>query len=129
MHRRNMEFRGQQRADKERRGIDGYKMLSGNYQNAMSELKPRIHDEVNDLDYIPIIELPEDDDHPIGKLGRMHRAYLEETNPILLNHLILTGRLHTYLANFNKQSQDRWRLIIRQMAKAEGVNNDFKRHS
>ena len=51
----------------------------------MSELKPRIHDEVNGLDYIlagdyyiPAIELLEDDDRPIGKWGRMHRAYLEE---------------------------------------------------
>ena len=48
--------------------------------------------------YIPAIELPEDDDRPIGKWGRMHRAYLKETTPLLLNHLILTGKLHTYLA-------------------------------
>ena len=38
--------------------------------------------------YIPDIELPEDDDRSIGKWGRMHRVYLEETNPLLLNHLI-----------------------------------------
>ena len=46
--------------------------------------------------YIPTIELPEDDDHPIGKWGWMYRAHLEGTNPLLLNHLILTGQLHTY---------------------------------
>lgn len=99
----------------------------------MSELKPRIHDEANSLDYIlvgdyyiPIIELPEDDDHPVGKWGRMHRAYLEETNPLLLNHLILTGRLHTYLAELNEQAQERCRLIIRQMAVAEGVTEELK---
>ena len=62
----------------------------------MSELTPKIHDEANGLDYvltgdycIPAIELPEEDDRPIGKWGRMHRTYLEETNPLLLNHLIL----------------------------------------
>lgn len=27
--------------------------------------------------YIPAIELPKSDDRPIGKWGRMHRAYLE----------------------------------------------------
>ena len=101
----------------------------------MSELKPNIHDEANDLDYvlagdyyIPAIGLPEDDDRPIGKWGRMHRAYLEETNPLLLNHLILTGRLHTYLADLNEQAQNRCRLIIKQMA-AEGVTEDLKRRS
>ena len=58
----------------------------------MSELKPNIQDEANGLDYvlagdyyIPAIELTEDDDRPIGKWGRMHRAYLEEMNLLLLN--------------------------------------------
>ena len=99
----------------------------------MNELKPRIHDEATGLDYvlvgdyyIPAIGLPEDDDRPIGKWGRMHRAYLEETNPLLLNHLILTGRLHTYLADLDEQAQDRCRLIIRQMAASEGVTEDLK---
>ena len=102
----------------------------------MSELKQNIHDKTNGLDYvlvgdyyIPAIELPEDDDRPIGKWGRMHRAYLEETNPLLLNHLILTGRLHTYLADLDEQAQDRCRLIIRQMAAAEGVTEELKHQS
>ena len=102
----------------------------------MNELKPRIHDEDTGLDYIlvgdyyiPAIELPEDDDRPIGKWGRMHRAYLEETNPLLLNHLILTGRLHTYLADLNEQAQERYRIIVQQVMEAEGVTEDLKRRS
>ena len=102
----------------------------------MNELKPNIHDEANGLDYvlagdyyIPVIELPEDDDRPVGKWGRMHRAYLEETNPLLLNHLILMGKLHTYLAELNEQAQNRCWLIIRQMAAAEGVTEELKRRS
>lgn len=102
----------------------------------MSELKPRIHDKVNGLDYIlagdyyiPAIELPEDDDRPIGKWGRTHRAYLEETNPLLLNHLILTGKLHTYLADLDEQARKRYQHIVRQMAENEGVTEDLKRQS
>ena len=102
----------------------------------MKELKPRIHDEAHGLDYvlagdyyIPVIELPEDDDRRVGKWGRMHRAYLEETNPLLLNHLILAGKLHTYLAELDEQAQDRCQLIIRQMAAAEGVTEELKRRS
>ena len=102
----------------------------------MSELKQRIHDEANGLDYIlagdyyiPAIELLEDDDRPIGKWGRMHRAYLEETNPLLLNHLTLTGRLHNYLADLDEQAQNRYRFIIRQMAAAEGVTEKLKHQS
>lgn len=102
----------------------------------MTELKPKIHDETSGLDYIlvgdyyiPIIELPESNDRPIGKWGRMHRAYLVETNPLLLNHLILTGKLRTYLADLNEQAQNRYRLIIKQMTDVESVDEDLKRRS
>jgi len=102
----------------------------------MNELKPRIHDEANGLDYIlvgdyyiPVIELPEEDDRPIGKWGRIHRAYLEETNPLLFNHLTLTGRLHACLADLDEQAKERCRMLIQQMADAEGVTEDLKRRS
>lgn len=102
----------------------------------MGELKQRIHDEANGLDYvfagdyyIPIIELPESDDRSIGKWGRIHRAYLEEADPFLLNHLISTGKLHTYLASINEQAVVRYHCIIKQMTDAEGVNEDLKRRS
>ena len=102
----------------------------------MDELKPSIHDEANGLDYvlvgdyyIPAIELPEDDDRSIGKWGRMHWAYLEETTPLLLNHLILTGRLHTYLADLDEQAKERCRVLVQQMAAAEGVTEDLQRRS
>ena len=99
----------------------------------MSELKLRIHDNTNGFDYvfardyyIPDIKLPDNDARPIGKWGRMHKAYLEETNQSLLNHLILTGKLHTYLADLNEQAQERSQLIIWQTARIEGVDEDLK---
>lgn len=102
----------------------------------MNELKPKIHDKTSGLDYIlagdyyiPAIELPEGDDRPIGKWGRMHRAYLEEAKPLLLNHLILTGKLHTYLADLDEQARKRYQRIVRQMSEHEGVTEDLKRQS
>lgn len=102
----------------------------------MSELKSKIHDEASHIDYIlvgdfyiPAIELPEGDDRIIGKWGRMHWAYLEEANPLLLNHLILTGKLHSYLADLNEQARERCWILIRQMTAAEGVTEELKRQS
>lgn len=102
----------------------------------MQELKAKIYDKTNGISYtlvgdyyIPDVKLPEDDDRPIGKWGRMHRAYLEEHNTLLLNHLTLTGKLHTYLADLNEQAQDRYRLVVQQMMEAEGVTEDLKRRS
>ena len=45
---------------------------------------------------------------------------------MLYNELILSGRLHTVVADLNAQAADRLDLIIRQMMKAEGVTEAMK---
>ena len=96
----------------------------------MQDLKPRIHE--NGMDYVlvgdyyvPDLKLPEEH-RPLGKWGRMRREYLRITNLGLLNELILSGNLWTYLADLNEQGTDRLHLIIRQMAEAEGVTEAMK---
>ena len=53
----------------------------------MTELKLRIHDESNGLDYVlvgdyyvPDLKLPEEH-RPIGMWGRLHRTYLQGSLP------------------------------------------------
>ena len=75
--------------------------------------------------YIPDIRLPEEN-RPIGRLGRMHRDYIKEHNPICFNDLCLSGELWTYLADLNEQAQNRLERIIEQMKVAEGVTEDMK---
>lgn len=96
----------------------------------MQDLKPRIHE--NGMDYVlvgdyyvPDLKLPEEH-RPLGKWGRMHREYLRITNPGLLNELILSGRLWTYLADLNEQATDRCNRIIRQMMETEQIGEDLK---
>ena len=76
--------------------------------------------------YIPDIELPEDDDRSIGKWGRMHRVYLEETNPLLLNHLILTGKLHTRLLEIEDAARSLLDSMMPNMAKEAGATKELK---
>lgn len=54
----------------------------------MTELKSRIHDKSNGLDYVlvgdyyvPDLKLPEEH-RPIGMWGRLHRTYLEQYRPL-----------------------------------------------
>ena len=75
--------------------------------------------------YIPDIRLPEEN-RPIGRLGRMHRDYIKEHNPIRFNDLCLSGELWTYLVDLNEQAQNRLERIIEQMKVAEGVTEDMK---
>lgn len=75
--------------------------------------------------YIPNIALPQEN-RPIGKWGRMHRAYLKEFHPIRYNNLVLSGQLWTYLADVNEQATNRLSLIITQMNASEGVTEELK---
>ena len=98
----------------------------------MEELKKRIHDDSNGLDYvlvgdyyIPDLKLPEES-RPIGRWGQMHKAFLQEHRPGQYNELLLSGKLWTYLADLNKQADDRLACIISQMQAAEGVSEELK---
>lgn len=87
----------------------------------MNELKPRIHE--NGIDYIlvgdyyvPDLKLPEEK-RPIGHWGRLHKAYLQNYRTAIYNELVLSCRLHSVLADLNEQANDRFSLVMEQMAK------------
>ena len=49
--------------------------------------------------YIPCLVLDEASTSPIGMWGRKHQQYLKEHRPILYSDLVLSGVLHSYLAD------------------------------
>ena len=94
------------------------------------KLKPNIHE--NGIDYtlsgdcyLPALRLPEDK-RPIGRWGRLHREYLKNYRPLFYNELLLSGRLYTILADLDEQAAERCRLIVQQMAQAEGITEELK---
>lgn len=98
----------------------------------MAELKKHIYDKNNGLDYIlvgdyyiPDLKLPEES-RSIGRWGRLHRDYLKEEHPARYSSMLLTGKLWTYLADLNEQTEERLDLIIEQMKAAEGVTEELK---
>ena len=75
--------------------------------------------------YLPVLELPEEN-RPIGRWGRLNKAYLKNYRPVLYQSLLLSGKLYTALADLNEQATERCSLIIRQMAEAEGITEELK---
>ena len=75
--------------------------------------------------YLPLLGLPEEN-RPIGRWGRLHKAYLKNHRPVLYQSLLLSGKLYTVLADLNEQATERCNLIIRQMAEAEGITEELK---
>ena len=98
----------------------------------MSELRKKIHDDNNGLDYVlvgdyylPVLSLPEET-RPIGCWGMLRKEYLKEHKSGTYTYLLLTARLDSHLADVNEQAQERFELIEAQMRSAEGVTEDLK---
>ena len=75
---------------------------------------------------IPDISLPDAPAYPIGKYGRMWKAYLKEHRPGLYTRLILSGKLHEHLAEVERTCNERLSIMVPQMAKAQGVTEAMK---
>lgn len=59
----------------------------------------------------------------------MHRDHIKEYRSVLYSQLCLSGKLWTYLANLNEQTQSRLELTIEQMMVTEDVTEDLKQHN
>ena len=84
----------------------------------MNKLQHHIHDNRNGMDYVltdnyylPALRLPE---------------HLKTYRPLLYNELLLSSRLQTILADLDEQAAERCRLIVQQMAQAEGITEELK---
>ena len=76
--------------------------------------------------YIPCLALDEAGIQPIGMWGRKHQQYLKEHRPVLYSDLVLSGKLHSYLADIDTQARNKLHLLITQLAEKEGSNEQLK---
>ena len=76
--------------------------------------------------YIPCLVLDEASTSPIGMWGRKHQQYLKEHRPILYSDLVLSGVLHSYLADIDTQARNKLHLLVTQLAEKEGINEQLK---
>ncbi len=77
--------------------------------------------------YLPDLKLPEPEDkRPIGRWGRMHEDYLKKNKRHLFDSLLMSGKLHSYLADIDGQAREMFDTLIEQMKTAEGVTEQLK---
>ena len=76
--------------------------------------------------YYPNLTIDDNDQRPLRKWGRMHRAYLEEVHPGLYERMILNGSLHRHLADANERAEVMMELLTKQMKEQEGVTESLK---
>lgn len=76
--------------------------------------------------YIPCLKLPEEEQHPIGVWGQRHLRYIKQHRKVLYLNLLTSGKLNGYLADLDKQAEEMFSRLVKQMAESEGVTEKLK---
>lgn len=78
-------------------------------------------------DYLYPDLIPEEQpERPLGKYGRMRRAYLEESHPGQYNRLILSGKLLWHCLEIQEAAESRMELLMPRLAEAAGATEQLK---
>lgn len=76
--------------------------------------------------YIPCLVLPDTEERSIGIWGRKHLDFIKEYRPVLYTDLVLSCKLHSYLADIDAQANAKLALLTKQMAEKEGITEQLK---
>ena len=78
-------------------------------------------------DYLlPYLTVPTDEEQPIGIWGQRHLDYLKQCRKVTYTNLLTSGKLNTYLADINKQAQERFERLIESMKETQGITERLK---
>ena len=75
---------------------------------------------------IPCIALPAKEEQPIGTWGQRHLDYLKQYRKVTYTNLLTNGKLNTYLADIDRQAQERFERLIEGMKQAQGITERLK---
>ena len=75
---------------------------------------------------IPCIALPAEEEQPIGTWGQRHLDYLKQYRKVTYTNLLTSGKLNTYLADIDRQAQERFERLIEGMKQAQGITERLK---
>ena len=77
-------------------------------------------------DYYVIAGEKEAELPPIGIWGQRHLRWLKRNRRVTYTNLLTTGRLYDYLQDIDAQANEQLELLIRQLAKTEGITEQLK---
>lgn len=75
---------------------------------------------------IPCLTLPDEEEQPIVLFGRRHLDYLKLYRRVTYINLLTSGRLNTYLAEIDKQAQERFERLVEDMKQAQSITEQLK---
>ena len=76
--------------------------------------------------YLPDLALPAEEQQPIGIWGQRHLRHLKQNRRVVYANLLTSGKLNSYLADIDKQAEEMFSRLVKQMAEREGVTEQLK---
>ena len=75
---------------------------------------------------IPCLTVPAEEEQPIGTWGQRHLDYLKQYRRVTYTNLLTSGRLNIYLADIDKQVQERFERLIEGMKQEQVITERLK---
>ena len=76
-------------------------------------------------DYLlPNVELPEE--KQIGIWGTRHYHHLRKANRVLFSQLTISGKMNDYLADIDRQAEEMFSQLVKQLAEKDGITEALK---
>ena len=76
--------------------------------------------------YLPCLKLPEESEVHIGIWGQRHLRYLKQYHRVRYYNLLTSGKLNSYLAGIDRQAEEMFLRLVKQMAESENINKELK---
>lgn len=76
--------------------------------------------------YLPDLELPAEEQQPIGVWGQRHLRYIKQHRKALYTNLLTSGKLNSYLADIDRQAEEMFSRLVKELAEKENVTEELK---
>ena len=78
-------------------------------------------------DYLlPNLTLPEQSKVEIGIWGKRHLRFIKQHHPIRYTNLLTSCKLTAYLADIDKQAEEMFFKLVKQLAQKDGITEQLK---
>lgn len=76
--------------------------------------------------YLPDLALLAEEQQTIGIWGQRHLRHIKQNRKVLYTNLLTSGKLNSYLADIDKQSEEMFSRLVKELSEKEGVTEELK---
>lgn len=76
--------------------------------------------------YLPNLVLPAEEQKEVGIWGQRHLQHIKQHHRVLYTNLLASGKLSSYLVDIDRQAEEMFSRLVKQIAKRESVTEQIK---